>query len=74
MSEREVYRVDAGDKAGLGPSKWAKSGAGSYRTKHNKDWTKVWSFEELKSDPHAFFCTVCSHKVNSGHIGRSKVK
>ena len=29
MSEREVYRVNAGDEAGRGPSKLANSGAGS---------------------------------------------
>ncbi len=58
-----------------GPSKKAKSGAGSYLTKFNGDWTKTWPFiQAVKNDAFKFLCTVCCRQVSCGHMGKCDVE
>jgi len=58
------------------PSKKAKqSGAGLYKTKFNKGWTKEYPFIQASSNSiYKFYCTMCSRDVNCGHMGRADIE
>ena len=60
-----------------GPSKWAKTGAGTctYQTRFNAEWIRSWPFiQEVKKSPYKFLCTVCCRQVNCGHMGKCDVE
>ena len=79
MAERNESSFDAGvdrfylsnefeDETRPGPSKRAKTGAGTYQIKFKIEWKKSWPFiQEVKSDPYKFLCTICSRQVSCGH-------
>ena len=70
LSDEEEF-----DEASPGPSKRAKTGAGTYLTRFNKDWTKTWPFiQEVKNNAYKFLCTVCSRQVSCGHMGKCDVE
>lgn len=63
------------DETRPGPSKRAKTGAGTYQTKFNVEWTKTWPFiQEVKNNPYKFLCTICSRQINCGHMGKTDVE
>ena len=78
-SEDEVSDTDHDDAGELnpGPSKKAKKqlGAGSYKTKFNKEWTKEYPFIQASTNSiYKFYCTMCSRDVSCGHMGRADVE
>ena len=59
------------------PSKEAKkqSGAGLYKTKFNKEWTKEYPFIQASiNNIYKFYCTMCSRDVCCGRMGRADVE
>ena len=48
---------DQSDSETPGPSKKARSGAATYKTKFSKAWIESYPFiDEIASKPHDFFC------------------
>ena len=73
----EAYISDNGEleESRPGPSKRAKTGAGTYQTRFNAEWTRTWPFiQEVKKSPYKFLCTVCCRQVNCGHMGKCDVE
>jgi hypothetical protein len=63
------------DETMPGPSKRAKTGAGTYQTKFKVEWKKSWPFiQEVKNDPYKFLCTLCNRQVSCGHMGKTDVE
>ena len=60
-----------------GPSKKPKKqlGAGSYKTKFNKQWIQEYPFIQASTNSiYKFYCTMCSRDVGCGHMGRADVE
>ena len=70
LSDEEEF-----DEGRPGPSKKAKTGAGTYRTKFSMDWTRTWPFiQEVKNNAYKFLCTICNRQASCGHMGRCDVE
>ncbi|CAB4030187.1 methyltransferase 15 [Paramuricea clavata] len=51
------------------------SGAAKYRSKFSTAWKKQYPFiNEVRTDKHSFYCTICKHNVKYGHMGLSDVQ
>jgi hypothetical protein len=51
------------------------SGAAKYRSKFNTAWKKQYPFiNEVRTDKHSFYCTICKRNVKCGHMGLSDVQ
>ncbi len=58
-----------------GPSKKARSGAGTYKTKFNKAWIESYPFiSEVAREPHVFFCCkVCNKQISCANMGKHDI-
>ena len=51
------------------------SGAFKYKTKFQKEWSKVWPFiAAIPGEPHNVRCNVCDKKINIAHQGAADIR
>ena len=74
-SDPDCSQNDATEPRSTKRPKVVTQGAAVYKTKFNKEWSKVHPFiKEVKGNTHKFLCTICSREVSCGHMGKADPK
>ena len=70
----DLFESGESDIEEPGPSKRAKCGAATYKTKFNSAWKETYPFiSEVDKKPHFFYCQLCKREINYGNMGKHDV-